>query len=100
MTESNLLNYVLKLAKRTENFFNSFSLHQVFIGMSFHFDILHCSYVADTLENELLANGLCKQLANDKHHFALHKEYDISLIIWKIKVFHKTGQSGRGTFIL
>jgi len=55
MTESILLNCGLKLLKRREEkFFNSFSLYQVFIGISFHFAILHCSHVADTLENELL----------------------------------------------
>ena len=66
MTESILLNCVLKLLKRREEkFLNSFSLYQVFIGSFSLFAILHCSRVADTLENELLANDLCEQSAND-----------------------------------
>lgn len=65
----------------------------MFIDTSFHFAILHCSPVADTLENELLVNDLCKQSANDKHHFALHMEYDTSLTLWKTeKCFTKLGR--------
>lgn len=71
----------------------------MFIGISFHVAILYCSSVADTLENELPVNDLCKQFTNDKHHFALHKVYETSLALWK-KVFYKTGQNGSGTFIL